>query len=243
MRIVWGALLALTLLAAPAGAAGDEGLGLRRYVVEVRGGAMRLEFHGDEATGCERRGLCDVSGTVSSRVTATEPGFAFLTTARGYLIGSIAAFVRGTSHAVVHTPGAPDCKDVAARSIDSYTLAAAPGRPGVVGLGTSSVDSLGEGGGVSFGGSGSDDFFGTRCAGPSLDDIQGALPRAFVKRSWLLRRHFTVRLSRLRTFTSGGFTGTITSNVRLRFTRPTCAGSKRARRYCRDFDDALTNSS
>jgi hypothetical protein len=236
MRALAGVLAAAAIFAAPAAAAD---FGLRTYDVRVAGGTMKLEFHGDKGTGCERRGLCGVSGTVTSAVKQREGGFGFLTTGSGMVFGSISVFVSGIARATVHTEGAPDCVDESARTIDTYSLAAIPGHPAVVGLGSALFADLS---GVSFGGSAGDDVFGTRCAGPTADDVVSAMPRAFVRRSVLGgRRSFTVRLSPIRVFAAGGFAGTVTSDLRLRFTRGPCKGRRNVR-YCRAFDDAATNS-
>lgn len=209
----------------------------RSYFVTISGGTLQLEFHGDRATGCERRGLCDVSGTVVSGAKPAGPAFAVLSLAGGALGGVAFAQTHGVTRATVHSPGTADCTDDAARSIDLFGVFGMPGAPAQVAFGPGP---LGSAGGSSWGTSGDGSVFDTRCAGPTAADLAIALPRAYVKRSALARRApIHVDLRGTRYFTSGGFTGSITSDIRLTLRRAPCG---RHARECRRFDHAVVNS-
>src|SRR4051794_6508324 len=111
-------LLAFMLLAAPAAAQ----RGLAAYRVDVAGSTVRLDFHGDKATGCERRGLCDTSGTVTVTLGNDDHvGSGLVATSGGSVFGTVFATLDGLVRAVVHTTGSTDCTDDASVGLKTFT--------------------------------------------------------------------------------------------------------------------------
>jgi hypothetical protein len=230
-RAALGAVCALAV-AAPAAAR----TGTRPFSVAVRGTSLTLAFHGDPATGCAQRGLCDTSGTI----TVTRKGKGVAATTLAATTDAVFGFVLGTggttTQALVKTTGAPDCSDTSKSSFLSFSVASFGG-PVLVGYGSTgfAAPSPGE---FSIGSSDTTDPFGSRCAGPVPDDDANALPVAHVKRSLLRHGTFRADLSGTRSFAHGGFAGTVTSDYVLTFHRMPCKG-RTARRNCRAFDRAI----
>lgn len=219
------------------GASQAEAAGTRRFAVTITGRTVTLAFHGDEATGCAQRGLCDTSGTVTVTRPARSKAGAFMFAAGRSILGPIDALGQVAVAATVHDGGAPDCSDAETSISDSF-MAASFGGPLLVGYGTTSLSQSSGNSSVNFGSSNSGDVFATRCAGPLPDDYAPALPLARVKRADLRRRTFRADLSGTKSFAGGGFAGTVTSNLVLTFRRLPCPG-KAARRSCRKFDHSL----
>src|SRR6476469_3912562 len=137
MRRVGGALLALALFSAPAQAqAQGNPFRTAAYRVKLTGGTLRLEFHGDKATGCGRRGLCGTTGTVTTALTPRRfGGVGSLLAAHGIAFGVVGMFVNGITRAVVQTPGSAACRDDTARALATFSMDAARKQPARIFLG------------------------------------------------------------------------------------------------------------
>jgi hypothetical protein len=186
-------------------------------------GAVSVDFHGDEAAGCADSGLCGIAGTVTW--DPSGPGSVF---AYGYRLhgqrfeGALMLFGSGfsenpqlvTSARVRRTVGgaAPSslCADAATQEFQ----------------GVGSADRLGSSVELALVGEPGADFpvienFRTRCAGPVAADLRGLLPQRVVTESRLRRGHGRIDFSADRTFSAGGLTGTLHSNVVVHLGRST----------------------
>ena len=227
-------------LCVPAGAGAKlPGFGLRGYDVRMTGGAMTLEFHGDEATGCAKRGLCDVSGTVTTAARSPAGGGLSLFSAPNGVLGSGTLLANATTKAVVHAPGASDCVDEVTRSFVPFGVGGARGARVQAVFGTD-APSIGVPGGLVYSNPDAGAaVFATRCAGPLPADLRAALPQAIIHRAALAHdRRIAVDFEATRSFARGGFAGTISSDVRLVLDRVPCRG-RATRRSCRAFDLAV----
>ena len=182
-------------------------------------GALTVQFHGDQATGCAARGLCGFSGTVIWQPPPTATLQA--TTFRDHgqteydvslqLLGNFDAAGPASEGGVTTADvrfapngsagSASTCNDAAFTGADidmpvhlraaSLTLAAA-------------VPSL----------------LGTRCAGPLQSDIASQLARRVVDVASLSHGRTGVSLASSSDFAVHGLAGTVTSTVQLRLGRP-----------------------
>jgi hypothetical protein len=186
--------------------------------VRVRG-ALAVQFHGDQATGCAARGLCGFSGTViwQPPSTATLEADVFREDGRteydvslgflGNLTSSGPPLGGGVTTADVRfapsgSAGSPStCTDAAGTDVAiempvhlraaSLTLAAA--EPSLL---------------------------ATRCAGPLQSDIANQLARRIVDVASLSHGQLGVSLASSSDFAVRGLAGTVTSTVELSLGRP-----------------------
>ena len=175
------------------------------------GGSVVVSFHGDQATGCARQGLCGYSGVIVWRPTNT-PGSSdaslqiiklrqhhrifydaqFSTSADPFSGSSVFSHTR--RDVAVGTPGT--CADASTSDSDS-TLR--------VRNGSVSIGILGGGSSI----------FASRCAGPLDTDLAGAMPVPSLPLSAALKGHRSVDLGGTHDFASGGFAGTVHSTLVL----------------------------
>lgn len=228
----------LAALGVPAAGQAKPTFGMRTYAIEVSDATLTLDFHGDEEAGCAERGVCSTSGTATSTTHGQSGGFGDIVVTGRQFAGSMSAFVDGETTSTVETPGAPGCTDTVTRTADAFMMLADRTGPLTFGYGTQLDTQTGDGGeagGADLGSSGGDDPFASHCAGPLLDDIAPALPRAELARSALRQKTMLVTFSGSRPFSGGGFAGTVTSDMQITLRRQVCRG-KRTRSYCRSFD-------
>lgn len=182
-------------------------------------GALTVQFHGDQATGCAARGLCGFSGTVIWQPPPTATLQATTIRDHGQTEYDVSLQLLGNFHAagpaseggvttadVRFAPNgsagsASTCNDAAFTGADidmpvhlraaSLTLAAA-------------VPSL----------------LGTRCAGPLQSDIASQLARRVVDVASLSHGRTGVSLASSSDFAVHGLAGTVRSTVQLRLGRP-----------------------
>ena len=182
-------------------------------------GALTVQFHGDQATGCAARGLCGFSGTVIWQPPSTgmldadtfhehgrtEYDVSLDLSSQGFSLGPpvnggvTTADVRFAPNGAAGSSST--CTDAAPAGSDiempvhlraaSLSLAAA-----------------------------SPSLLGTRCAGPLQSDIASLLARRVVDVATLAHGHAGVSLVSSSDFAVHGLAGTVTSTVQLRLGRP-----------------------
>jgi hypothetical protein len=183
---------------------GATDAGARRFTgIDVEAsGKVTIDFHGDQAAGCESRGVCDVGGTVTWRpgragsIGVTEgPGRRVL---EAQLAFDPVSDDPPLTSAQVTGGGSPElCADVR-----SFELLVLPLRrqPRGVEIGLPPHSGL----------------LATRCAGPLDLDVLTLLPRVRLSVSALRGRPRRIDLSGERPFAAAGFSGTVRSDVVLR---------------------------
>jgi hypothetical protein len=165
------------------------------YVIKKATGSERVTFTGSDTAGCQSRGACGTSGTVSYSfggiprhglfvLLPRQAGFAFFDTT-GLTTSSVTT--AGTSQ---------PCTDTVRHRSEFFALAPSGSRFRYV---------------SHFGDTDLGDYLDTRCAGPIEEDLAkaGALPSAtFAARGFTGRK---IKFSAVgsQPFTSGGFTGTV----------------------------------
>ena len=184
-------------------------------------GYVRVTFHGDEAAGCRTRGVCGVSGSIKR--SYERPTFGQLYWVRaGTRTLIMYAFLdegRGTIAADVGVEGSPErCVDRLRSGYDRFQLEPRRGRLRFV------WRELFEDGAFIIGGDHEDDEvppedlfpnpFGTRCPGPELLDLKGALPTADIPFRVVRSRRSQIHLNGTLPFAAGGFAGTVDWNLR-----------------------------
>jgi hypothetical protein len=173
-------------------------------------GEMVVAFHGDAATGCAARGVCQYSGTIVVRP-------------RSGLVNAVTYRRNGRlRHFVFFLVGAPEnAYTTWARVVRSITGVAA-GTCADAESATGGVSPASPSGAVVrvrlFHPGGS--LLQTRCAGPTDGDLSEAGPGPTIRLSRLLHGRTTLDLSGSQSFASHGFAGTIDSTLRLRLGRP-----------------------
>lgn len=228
----------LAALGIPAAAQSKPSFGMRTYTVQVSDATLRLDFHGDVEAGCADLGVCSTSGTATSTTSRRGEGRGDIFSLNRQFSGSMSAFVDGATISRVQALGAPDCTDMVVRRADNFIMLADRAGPLTFGYGTQLETHTEDGGQtatVDAGSARTDDPFASRCAGPSTDDVTSALPRVELPRTALLQKTIRVTLSGSRRFSSGGFAGTVTSEMQFTLRRRPCSG-KRQRSDCRAFD-------
>ena len=229
MRRLALALIATFLVAVPAAGAKsperDTTFTITRAV-----GYVRVAFHGDEAAGCRARGVCGVSGMVKRSYERDTFGRVFWLR-RGTRTLFVYGFLdegRGTIAADVSVEGSPErCIDRLRSGFDRFMLRPRGGRLRFV---WRELGDEGFGGFVA-GDHEDDDLpaedlfpnpFGTRCPGPELGDLAGALPTGDIPFRVLRSRRSQFHLKGALPFAAGGFAGTVDWSLRygLRLERP-----------------------
>jgi hypothetical protein len=223
MRKLALALIAAFIVAAPA-AAEAKSYRLREttFTITHASGFVRVNFHGDEAAGCRDRGVCGAAGTITR--TYERPTFGQLhwlrEGTRTLVIHALLDEGRGTLVADVGTEGSPErCVDRLRTGYDHFQLRPRRGRLRFVWRELSDDEIS-----VIFGADHEDhevpaedlypNPFGTRCAGPELRDLKGALPTGDIPFRVLRSRKSSFRLTGALPFAAGGFAGTVDWGLR-----------------------------
>lgn len=171
-------------------------------------GALAVDFHGDETTGCAATGLCGVEGTV----TWTPGGSAgaivleYVQDGRRRMAGLLGLAPEPLVAADVRRR-APDGS--VRRCVDAHhggaALSLAPAGDGLELVPPGSAQTT--------------DVLRTRCAGPLQADLRAALPSRVLDRATLRRGRAVVDLRGERAFAAGGLAGTVRSTLVLRLGR------------------------
>jgi hypothetical protein len=176
------------------------------------GGQLTVQFHGDSADGCARRGLCGYSGTVtwhppsSATLLVLRGAGAHPRTAIDFLTSAFLGSASGVTTANVTLAGdAPGsttarCGD-AVNNNGSTEFAVQDGRV------TVSLRRI------------TPSLLATRCAGPRDADILPLLPEPNVALAALEHQGETISLAAAATLNAQGFSGVVTSSLRLRIGR------------------------
>jgi hypothetical protein len=175
-------------------------------------GSISLEFHGDPAAGCAQRGLCDVTGSVTWRPEPRGSLSAYrLHTPKGPAIFVSASLVGGedlggspaTTATTQRSAAGAACADVVSERYNPLS-GQANGGVALIGAGRSGF------------GIAPSDIFATRCPGPLMADVARLLPSAAVRFGDVATGRRTIDLAGERTFSAGGFAGTVRSTLALR---------------------------
>jgi hypothetical protein len=179
-------------------------------------GAVTVDFHGDEASGCAASGLCGVSGTVTWDPSGPASLVAYGYRERGRRYeGGFLSIGRGNpfepaepaTAARVRRAGEPGepftlCADAASALFAG--VGSAPRRGSSLKLGLIADPASG----IPLG-----DSFRTRCAGPSAADLSAALPTHVISERALRRGRGRLDFSAEGPFSAAGLTGTVHSTV------------------------------
>jgi hypothetical protein len=194
-----------------------------RYVPICVSGSLSLDFHGSGVTGCALRGLCRTLGSESwiaqpltdpwaytpGLPASEEPAAA---TGGELLLVTFARGRRRFERAYLELVSVDQVNaSVSSEGSECADSGGGEPNPGSVALRGKSVE---------FGlGSRSSPWIGTRCAGPLQGDLERALPVARIPLATILDGHATLSLDRTRSFSAGGFAGTASSLIVVRFGR------------------------
>jgi hypothetical protein len=187
-------------------------------------GYVRVSFHGDQAAGCRERGVCAVSGRIKRSYERPTFGRLFWIRrgTRTLFTHAVLDEGRGTIAADVGVEGSTErCVDRLRTGFDSFRLD--PRRGGRFRFVWRDIAS--QGGWVAFSAADHEDDevpaedlspnpFGTRCPGPELLDLRGALPTGDVPFRVLRSRRSQIHLAGSAPFAAGGFAGTVDWNLR-----------------------------
>lgn len=183
-------------------------------------GYVALDYHGDEATGCQRHGLCGVSG-----IATWEPG----THGALYVVDYREHGRRqriATLEYETDQPFTPSTTSQTTRVLPDGSVHTC-GDATSTGVGGAGFD-LSEGSDRSLLlrplGRGAGDPYGvdpllTRCAGPLTRDVRAALPATVLSAALVRRGRASVNASGHGSFARHGLAGTVRSTLRLRFGR------------------------
>jgi len=203
------AATALLALVPAADALGTGGGRVLVYRITQAGGYIRADFQGDQAAGCQDRGVCAYDGAVQY-LFGGKPRSAeafFLLDKRSGFVGGGNFRSTATTLAKVTIPGSEGCTDSVPHSADSFQLLRRGGKVT-----------------VSFHGAETDsgtDYLNTRCPGPGEVDLTNAnaLPAVAFPVSAFKARAFKIVLFGERPFTGGGFAGKASWNVQFSLQR------------------------
>lgn len=210
-------IAALPCLAAPTSAAAlktdEPEAGASRpfrvgnWLVKTERITLRVDFAGATGTDCASHGLCDTAGSVTvafpkgrGLMAAVQEGGAHVS------LGNLRS--KGTLAATATTGGAGACTDDAGAVPSVLSI----GSGGTFVFGNATLGNLAEMG------ASVPEPFASRCAGPALDDVRAALPRARIPGYWR-KSSFKVVLDQTRSFTGTAFGGTVTATGTLWFQR------------------------
>jgi hypothetical protein len=208
---VAGALANLTRVGGKLGS--GQGAVAESIVPFHASGALTVTFRGDRAAGCARQGVCAYRGTVS---WSAAPGgdLALIRFRDGSRVRAEAVEVPGTDSSLTQPAVAAEVDrtlpgGAIARCADTADSANGFGASIVRRESALRVQLLTR----------STDLLSTRCAGPIDAVLASSSPAATIAIARIARGR-QLDLSRRRTFSAGGFTGTIDSTVVLRLGRP-----------------------
>lgn len=183
-----------------------------RQVSQVRvTGQLTVSFHGDLAGGCSARGVCGYSGWVSWRPPPTGRLTILESHHRGH-VSDVPSLSLETISGVTPQSGVTNA-DVqfapGGGGVSSSCVDAVPG-----GMATALPLHRGEMT-LTFGGA-APALLADRCAGPRAAAILPLLPAPAISLNAVRRGGLTVALTASRTFSAGGFAGTVQSTIVLR---------------------------
>ena len=165
------------------------------YTIAKASGSEQVTFAGSEAAGCQSRGACGTSGTISYTFGGAPHNGLFVLVPRqaGFAFFGTAGL---TTASVTSTGASQPCTDTVRHRSDFFALEPSRTRFRYV---------------THFGDPDLGDYLDTRCAGPMERDLAkaGALPSAvFTSRGFTGRK---IKFSAVgsKPFTSGGFSGTV----------------------------------
>jgi hypothetical protein len=180
-------------------------------------GALTVDFHGDEASGCAAARLCGVSGTVtwSPAGPATLLASGFRSHGKRY---ESAYLILGDESDSAHAPrtsarvrrlaagdaAAGVCADVASQALSALGTAPRRGRAVEVRMVGLPADA-----------GASSEALRTRCAGPMSSDVGALLPSHLISERALLHGHRNLDYSAERPFAAHGLAGTLRSTLVL----------------------------
>jgi hypothetical protein len=169
-------------------------------------GSLVVSFHGDQASECAAKGVCDYSGTLIFRPGSS----AFLSSetlrlgAKVQTAATLALPLAVTGSQVSRSTASGQ----AARCADEQqptAISLLQPKQGIVTL--SLIQSDGS-------------LLATRCAGPLDADVAAAAPHASLPLSLLMKGRTSFDLTGSTTFAGGGFAGTVNSTVRVTLGAP-----------------------
>jgi hypothetical protein len=214
MRRIALALTAVFIVALGATPAEAKTRSLRvtLYQLERAEGSVKLTFHGDEAAGCRANGLCSISGTTTytfggkprfgqvlwiKRNKRTEGFYGFAETRAATVSDVVSA--GSNEHCIDRRESSTESLEFEPRSkrvrFDWRRIEDEEEREGIF---------LDDG----------DTVFDTRCAGPELVDLAGALPRADVSYRVFRSPRSSFRTTGSLPFARNGFAGTVEWDLR-----------------------------
>jgi hypothetical protein len=213
IALALAAVLTVALGAAPAEAK-TRSQTVTLYQLERAEGTVRVTFRGDEAAGCRANGLCSVSGT-STYTFGGRPDFGQVIWAKRNkrTVGFYGfADTKGETVSDVVSAGSNEhCVD--RRAGGSESLEFEPRSKRVRFNWRRVFDEENPTEGFFIGGDG-DAVFDTRCAGPELVDLIGALPRADVPYRVFRSPRSSFRTTGSLPFARNGFAGRVEWDLR-----------------------------
>jgi hypothetical protein len=197
----------------PVAVAAQARLELHAYRVTAAAGSEHVQFAGDPAAGCADRGVCGVSGSLTFSPVRPEPGSTATLIRTGSRVSGQAVFSGGNVAATVGTAGTDKpCSDAffARQSVITFRRLGAR-RVQAILHGPVGEPPLAQDAAI----------FATHCAGPRVGDLAqaGALPRAVVSVVAMRRRTLLLSLTADSPFSGNGFSGRVTSDIRVRIKR------------------------
>lgn len=172
-------------------------------------GSLSVAFHGDAASGCAALSACGASGTLSWRPASSGELLSLVTGSgshRDYVTTALVLEdesttpMDGTHVQSVDATGAT-CSDTTS-SGDEIPMPVS-GATATLALDTAEPS-----------------LVTTRCLAPLASDVGRALGTIRASAAQLLAGHLTLKFPTSGTFTAGGFTGTVSSSIRLALGRP-----------------------
>lgn len=187
--------------------------------VRIRG-ALAVQFHGDQATGCAARGLCGFSGTVIWQ----PPSAGTLQTDTFRDHGNTEYDATLELFGGASSPIGPPADG----GVTTADVRFAP--PGSAGSSSLCTDATATGASISMPvqlraasislAAATPSLLGTRCAGPLESDVARLLARRIIDVAALLNGRTSVSLASSGEFAVDGLAGTVTSTVQLSLGRP-----------------------
>jgi hypothetical protein len=206
--------LAGLVVAAPAPAAKPKS---SHYTLTRASGVVRVTYQGTTAAGCETRGLCGVTGTVTYRFGGTPRSgeVDLIEVTRPFGFGAFGT--RGVTTSSVQTPGAADCQDRVTHRTDGFTLTRRSRTNLEFRFHAGDADTA-------------VNFLTTRCSGPRDSDVGRPLVKALLPLKVFRARRLAFRIQGGRPFKRNGFEGNATWNLGFRMTGAGCNPNCAARR-------------
>lgn len=183
------------------------------YQLERAEGTVKLTFRGDEAAGCRANGLCSVSGTTTYSFGGKPQFGQVIWAKRNKRTVGFYGFVDTNSQTVSDVVSAGSNEHCVDRAEGfNETLEFEPRSKRVRFNWRRVLDDESPSEGFFVGGD--DAVFDTRCAGPELVDLIGALPRADVSYRVFRSPRSSFRTTGSLPFARNGFAGTVEWDLR-----------------------------